>query len=182
MAGTACGYLYGIATNCQICSVKVLTAAGYGSWSGMIAAINHIISYCDANPTEPCVVNMSLGGSKSEMFNSAVSALVESGVVVVVAAGNSNKDACLTSPASESSALTVGSTTLEDVKSSFSNFGACVDVYAPGSSILSASNTNPNMYSTKQGTSMAAPREYVLLFLSSSTSFIFFFPPPGRTV
>ena len=115
-----------LATNCQICSVKVLTAAGYGSWSGMIAAINHIISYCDANPTEPCVVNMSLGGSKSEMFNSAVSALVESGVVVVVAAGNSNKDACLTSPASESSALTVGSTTLEDVKSSFSNFGACV--------------------------------------------------------
>ncbi|KAL3826938.1 hypothetical protein ACHAXA_006018 [Cyclostephanos tholiformis] len=157
VAGTACGIKYGVASNCQLCSVKVLNSAGYGSYSGMIIALNHIVSYCESNPSVPCVINMSLGGSKSDMFNSAIASAVESGIVVVAAAGNSAKDACLSSPASSTSAITVGATTLTDAMSSFSNYGQCVDVYAPGTSILSASNTNAIMYSTKQGTSMASP-------------------------
>ncbi len=122
------------------------------------------MSYCQANPTARCVVNMSLGVGKSDLLNEAVEIAVEYGVVVVAAAGNSAKDACLSSPGSSTSAITVGSTTLTDSRSSFSNYGDCVDVYAPGQSILSASNTNSMMYSTKQGTSMSSPRELCFFF------------------
>jgi len=167
VAGTACGHHYGVASNCQLCSVKVLKDSGYGDWLGFIAGLNHIYAYCAANPGTRCVVNMSLGGGVHQVFNSLVESAIASGIVVVAAAGNSNRDACLHSPASATSAITVGATTLHDARwtgpTKSSNFGSCVDVWAPGAEILSASNANVNVYSTKSGTSMASPREYMLV-------------------
>ena len=100
---------------------------------------------------------MSLGGGVSAALNTAVANAVAAGVTMVVAAGNANADACLASPASEPSAITVGSTTNNDARSSFSSFGSCVDVYAPGSSITSAWNNGGT--NTISGTSMASPRK-----------------------
>lgn len=161
VAGTACGHHYGVASNCQLCSVKVLKDSGYGDWLGFIAGLNHIYAYCTANPGTRCVVNMSLGGGVHQVFNSLVESAIASGIVVVAAAGNSNRDACLHSPASATSSITVGATTLHDARwtgpTKSSNFGSCVDVWAPGAEILSASNANVNVYSTKSGTSMASP-------------------------
>ena len=169
VAGTVCGHHYGVATNCQLCSVKVLKQSGYGDWVGFIAGLNHIYAYCTANSNQGtrCVINMSLGGGVHQEFNSLVEIAVASGIVVVAAAGNSNRDACLHSPASATSAITIGATTIHDARwtatgSLASNFGSCVDVWAPGAGILSASNANVNVYSTKSGTSMASPREYML--------------------
>lgn len=108
---------------------------------------------------------MSLGGGKSVAINDAVASAVASGVVVVVAAGNNNADACLYSPASAVTALTVGATNVTDGRSYFSNYGGCVDVYAPGESIESASSSSATAYVSMQGTSMAAPRESMSLWL-----------------
>jgi len=166
VAGTACGHHYGVASNCQLCSVKVLNRGGGGTWTGWIAGLNHIDAYCAANPGTRCVVNMSLGGDKHLEFNSLVERAVAAGIVVVAAAGNENEDACLHSPASATSSIAVGATTIHDARwneTFSSNFGSCVDVWAPGREILSASNVNVNGYSSKSGTSMASPREYMLV-------------------
>ena len=109
-----------------------------------------------------CVANLSLGGPYSSSLNQAVAnAVEESGIVMVVAAGNDNQDACFVSPASEPKALTVGSTDKNDKASSFSNWGSCVDVYAPGgeikSSFIGDSKTETK---TLSGTSMASPRKF----------------------
>ncbi len=164
VAGTACGHKYGVATNCTLCSIKVLNSAGYASISGIISGINHVVNYC-INSTlngdgKKCVINMSIGSGYSPDFNEAVSSAVASGVVVVVAAGNSNADACSYSPASERSALSVGATNSSDMRANFSNYGDCVDVYAPGDDIVSASRTSVSAVITMRGTSMAAPREF----------------------
>lgn len=164
VAGLACGHKYGVATNCTLCSVKVLNSAGFASLSGIISGINHVVNYC-TNSTlngdgKKCVINMSLGSNVNSDFNEAVASAVASGVVVVVAAGNSNADACSYSPASESSALSVGATNSSDMRTNFSNYGDCVDVYAPGDDIVSASKTSVSAVSTMRGTSMAAPREF----------------------
>jgi subtilisin family serine protease len=103
------------------------------------------------------VANMSLGGGASDAVDTAVSNSVTAGVVYAVAAGNSNANACNYSPARAASALTVGSTTSSDARSSFSNFGTCVDLFAPGSSITSAWHTRNNAINTISGTSMASP-------------------------
>jgi aqualysin 1 len=103
------------------------------------------------------VANMSLGGSVSSSVNAAVAGAVASGVTVAVAAGNSNADACQSSPSSEPSALTVGATTTTDARASYSNFGTCVDLFAPGSGITSAWNTSATATNTISGTSMATP-------------------------
>jgi subtilisin family serine protease len=100
---------------------------------------------------------MSLGGTASASLDSAVAGAVAKGVTVVVAAGNSNLDACTSSPAREPSAITVGATTSADARASYSNYGACVDIFAPGSSITSAWNSTPDSYYTISGTSMASP-------------------------
>ena len=102
---------------------------------------------------------MSLGGGFSSAWNQAVANAVNAGVVMVVAAGNESQDACNVSPASEALAITVGSTTNTDAQSSFSNFGSCVDVYAPGSNIKSSWNTGVTDTNTISGTSMASPRK-----------------------
>lgn len=156
VAGTACGAVFGVSANCRLCAVKVLGNAGSGSIAGVIAGVNHVVSKCSSSR---CVANMSLGGDYSATLNQAVADAVNAGVVVVVAAGNDNVDACGASPASEQSVITVGSTDNTDHKSSFSNWGSCVDVHAPGSLIPSAWNNTSTGYVYKSGTSMASPRE-----------------------
>jgi subtilisin family serine protease len=100
---------------------------------------------------------MSLGGPFSLAMNSAVAASANAGVIYTVAAGNSNRDACMTSPASEPSAITVGATTIKDVRAGFSNFGTCVDIWAPGADIISASRLGGTATARLSGTSMSSP-------------------------
>lgn len=161
VAGTVCGTTYGVAEGCDLCAVKVLSNSGSGSTSGVIAGVNHVVANCKAAfPDEAdrkCVANMSLGGGFSSSLNAAVQNAAAEGVVMVVAAGNDNGDACTKSPASEATAITVGSTDITDINSSFSNYGDCVDVYAPGRDIKSAWPGSPSETNTISGTSMASP-------------------------
>ena len=142
-----------------------MNADGSGSWSDIIAGINHVVAKCSGGGSL-CVANISLLGDYNEILNAAVADAVSKGVVMVVAAGNSNGDACNYSPASTTSAITVGSITIDDTRSSFSNWGPCVDVYAPGSEITSAWNSSPTATNTFSGTSMATPRKFVLFWLT----------------
>jgi subtilisin family serine protease len=120
----------------------------------------------DCQDTEKnCVANMSLGGGVSSLLNQAVANAVDAGVTMVVAAGNDRYDACEYSPGSEPKAITVGSTTIDDEHSWFSNYGPCVDVYGPGSDIQSAMIGSPDNTATWSGTSMASPREFSLQVL-----------------
>jgi serine protease len=144
-----------------LCAVKVLGADGSGTLATVIAGINHVLSKCSVPGSALCVANMSLGGGKSNALNKAVAAAVNGGIVMVVAAGNESYDACYSSPASEPLAITVGSTTISDSQSWFSNYGLCVDIYAPGSDITSSIGTSPNAVATYSGTSMASPRKYL---------------------
>jgi len=154
VASTACGHTYGVTANCEICSVQALQADGGGSHATVIAGVNFAIDQCS---TGLCVANLSLGGGRSTALNAAVAAAYRNGVVMAVAAGNSNSNACWSSPASETTAITVGSTTRSDTASSFSSFGPCVDVYAPGSDITAAWHTGNTARNTISGTSMASP-------------------------
>ena len=162
VAGIACGAHYGVSSNCTLCSVKVFDAAGKGDVGGVIKGIDHAVSQCNSSVTGAslCVINLSLVANTTvEILDAAVANAVSNGVVVVVAAGNENKDACTFSPAGAASAITVGSTTITDKRSSFSNWGLCVDVYAPGSNITSAWNSFSTATARASGTSMASPRE-----------------------
>jgi aqualysin 1 len=153
VAGTIGGATWGVAKGVELVSMRVFPCSGGTASSTVIAAVDWIT----ANGTTPAVVNMSLGGGKYEPFNTAVANSVDAGFVYVVSAGNSDQDACLSSPASTPSALTVGSTASNDARSSFSNWGSCVDVFAPGSSIRSAYAGTDTATATLSGTSMAAP-------------------------
>ncbi|QLE85557.1 S8 family peptidase [Shewanella sp. Scap07] len=153
VAGTIGGATYGVAKNVNIVGVRVLGCSGSGSNSGVIAGINWVKN----NASGPSVANMSLGGGASQATDDAVNAAVAAGITFVVAAGNDNSNACNYSPARASDALTVGSTTSSDSRSSFSNYGSCLDIYAPGSSITSAWYTSNSATNTISGTSMAAP-------------------------
>lgn len=139
VAGTIGGTKYGVAKRTTLLGVKVLNASGSGTNSGVISGMNFVVT--DAR-TRSCpngvVVNMSLGGSTSTAVNNAARAITSAGHFLAVAAGNSNANAASFSPASEPSACTVGATTSTDAKASYSNYGALVDVFAPGSGILSA--------------------------------------------
>jgi subtilisin family serine protease len=151
VAGTVGSTTYGVAKGVRLRAVRVLDCAGSGSFSGIIAGIDWV----RLNRTNPAVANLSLGGGYSASLNTAVTNLANSGVFVAVAAGNENQNACNVSPASASAVTTVASSTSTDAKSSFSNWGSCVDLYAPGSSITSTwSNGGTNSIS---GTSMASP-------------------------
>jgi aqualysin 1 len=154
VAGTVGGSTYGVAKGVQLVPVRVLDCSGSGSWSGVIAGVDYVAK---DTARRPAVANMSLGGGASSSVNQAVANAVAAGVTMVVAAGNSNADACKYSPASEPSAITVGATTNSDARASYSNFGSCLDLFAPGSAITSAWNTSPTAINTISGTSMAAP-------------------------
>jgi serine protease len=168
VAGTVGGLHYGVAKGVNIHPVRVLGCDGSGSYSGIIAGMDWVVQ----NRVRPAVANMSLGGGFSQSVNDAVQRMVNAGVTVVVAAGNDNSNACSYSPASAASAITVGSTTRTDARSSFSNYGNCLDIFAPGSSITSASNTSNTATAVLSGTSMAAPHVAgaAALYLSTNTS------------
>lgn len=157
VAGTVGGAAYGVAKNVWLHGVRVLDCQGSGSYSGIIAALDWVAIQQNTNSDRPTVVNMSLGGGQSTSVNDAVNGAVSDGVVVVVAAGNESTDACTRSPASAVDALTVGSTTSSDSRSSFSNYGTCLDVFAPGSSITSSTQDSDTSTGTWSGTSMATP-------------------------
>ena len=177
VAGTACGVHYGVAT-CTLCSVRVLDGDGSGSWSDVLRGLDRAVDNCQGRK---CVANLSLGGGQSHTVDKAIRDAVRAGVVMVVAAGNNSEDACNTSPSSEPLAIAVGSTTDEDRPSSFSNYGACVDVYAPGSDILSA-RAGGSGGTEMSGTSMASPREFAVgvAVCPRSASFLCFSPIAAR--
>jgi len=163
VAGTVGGVLYGVAKKVSLIAVKVLNCGGSGSYEGVIAGINWTVQQHQAK-RRPSTANMSLGGGYHQATNDATEAAVRAGVVMVVAGGNSNADACNYSPASAELAITVGATDVgssggaqQDIRSSFSNFGTCTDNFAPGTMITSAWIGSNTATRTISGTSMAAP-------------------------
>lgn len=155
VAGTVGGSIYGVAKSANIIPVKVLSATGSGTNAGVIAGLDWAVSNHAAGV--PAVGNMSLGGGASTALDAAVRRCVADGIVMAVAAGNSNVDARNSSPARVAEAITVGSTTSTDARSSFSNYGSIVDIFAPGSSITSAYYTSNSATAILSGTSMASP-------------------------
>ena len=153
VAGTVGGTTWGVAKGVTLHPVRVLDCGGSGTWAGVIAGIDWVA----ANRVLPAVANMSLGGGANTSVDAAVANLTNAGVTVAVAAGNNTSDACGFSPARAPSAITVGSTTSTDAASSFTNWGTCLDIFAPGSSITSAWNTGTTATNTISGTSMASP-------------------------
>ncbi|KKP09029.1 alkaline serine protease [Vibrio cholerae] len=151
VAGTIGGAQYGVAKNVNLVGVRVLGCDG----SGSTEAIARGIDWVAQNASGPSVANLSLGGGISQAMDQAVARLVQRGVTAVIAAGNDNKDACQVSPAREPSGITVGSTTNNDGRSNFSNWGNCVQIFAPGSDVTSASHKGGT--TTMSGTSMASP-------------------------
>jgi len=154
VAGTAVGSTYGVAKAASVSGVRVLNCYGNGYTSDVVAGMNWVRTN---HSSGDAVVNMSLGGGGSKSIDDSVAALTAANITVVVAAGNSNDDAQYYSPARASTAITVGSTTSTDARSSFSNYGSTVDIFAPGSSILSAWYTSNTASNTLNGTSMASP-------------------------
>jgi subtilisin family serine protease len=156
VAGTVGSKTWGVAKGVKLVAVKVFdSTGGEADDATVLAGVDFAIADHKANPT-PAVINMSLGGEKSDILDAGVKKASESGIVVVVAAGNDNDDACSYSPAREPAMITVASMANGDRKSSFSNWGKCVDVIAPGSRITSASNRGSGS-ATMDGTSMASP-------------------------
>lgn len=153
VAGTVGGSTYGVAKSALLRGVRVLDCNGSGSTSGVISGVDWV----RINHINPAIANMSLGGGVSTALDTAVNNLSNSGVTIAVAAGNSNANACNFSPARAANAITVGSTTTTDGRSSFSNFGTCLDLFAPGSGILSAWFSSDTATATLSGTSMASP-------------------------
>ena len=158
VAGTVGGTTWGVAKGVALVAVRVLDCGGSGTWSGVIAGMDWVT----ANHVKPAVANMSLGGGASTAVDDATKRMIAAGVATAVAAGNGNmagiaQDACNYSPARVPEAMTIGATTSSDAKSSYSNYGSCVDWFAPGSSITSAWYESDTQTRTISGTSMASP-------------------------
>ena len=168
VAGTVGSSTYGIAKAVRLHPVRVLSCSGSGSNSGVISGVNWVAN----NRVLPAVANMSLGGGASSALDTAVNGAINRSVTFAVAAGNSNANACNSSPARVPAAITVGSTTSSDARSSFSNFGTCVDIFAPGSSIRSTWATSDTATNTISGTSMASPHVagVAALYLATHTT------------
>ncbi|MFE7620415.1 S8 family peptidase [Streptomyces sp. NPDC057496] len=153
VAGTVAGGSYGVAKKAKIVAVRVLDDSGSGTTEQVVAGIDWVT----ANAVKPAVANMSLGGGADSVLDEAVRKSIASGVTYAVAAGNESTDASTKSPARVAEAITVGSTTNSDARSSFSNYGSTLDIFAPGSSITSSWNTGDSATNTISGTSMASP-------------------------
>jgi subtilisin family serine protease len=157
VSSTIGGATVGVAKNVNIHGVKVLTCAGSGTNEGVIGGIDWVVGEHKKGTGKKSVINMSLGGGKSETLNLAVTAATKAGVTVVVAAGNESSNACNTSPASSPDAITVAASNTWDLGAIFSNFGECVHIYAPGVNIKGAWIGGKNGYKSESGTSMASP-------------------------
>ncbi|TDB80864.1 S8 family peptidase [Micromonospora sp. KC721] len=153
VAGTVGGTAHGVAKGVRLVAVKVLNCSGSGTTTGVVNGVNWVT----ANAVKPAVANMSLGGGASTTLDNAVNNSIRSGITYALAAGNSNANACNSSPARVAAGLTVGATTSTDARASFSNYGTCVDIFAPGANIVSAYRTSDTATSSLSGTSMAAP-------------------------
>ena len=154
VAGTIAGQNYGVAKAATIVAVRVLDCTGSGYSSSVIAGINWVIA---SHPGGTGIINLSLGGVANAAIDQAVADATAAGLVVVVAAGNSSADACSYSPARAPSALTIGAIDQTSAKAGYSNYGSCVDMWAPGSQITSAGISGANSSATMSGTSMASP-------------------------
>jgi subtilisin family serine protease len=154
VAGTIGGREYGVAKTVSLVAVKVLTCGGSGSNAGVIAGVDWVTSNARG---KNAVANMSLGGGANTALDNAVTTSINSGVTYALAAGNETQNACNVSPARTAAAITVGATTSTDAKASYSNYGTCVDLFAPGSSITSSWRTSDTATNTISGTSMASP-------------------------
>ncbi|WP_246669865.1 S8 family serine peptidase [Arthrobacter zhaoguopingii] len=155
VAGTVAGTTYGVAKAATIIPVRVLDCAGSGYTSDVVAGLDWVAAHHPAGT--PAVANLSLGGGVSTTVDAALQGVINDGVTAVVAAGNSTADACRSSPARVPAALTIAASDRTDAQAYFSNYGSCVDLYAPGVDILSASHSSSTAGVFKSGTSMAAP-------------------------
>ncbi len=153
VAGTVGGSQYGVAKGVALVAVKVLNCQG----SGTTAQVADGINWVAGNAVKPAVANMSLGGGVNTTLDNAVSNAINMGVTFAIASGNSNADACNFSPARVAAAITVNATDINDARASFSNFGTCTDIFAPGMDITSSWNTSDTATNTISGTSMATP-------------------------
>jgi PKD repeat protein len=153
VSGTIGGATYGIAKDVTLHSVRVLDCNGMGTFSQVIAGVNWVT----ANKILPAVANMSLGGSAFDALDQAVTNSIATGVTYAIAAGNAALNACTVSPARTGNALTAAASDINDVRASFSNFGSCIDIFAPGVNITSDWNTSNTATAILSGTSMAAP-------------------------
>src|SRR5215213_7193741 len=158
VSGTVGGTTYGVAKSVSLVAVRVLDCGGSGTWSGVIAGMDWVAE----NHATPAVANMSLGGGANSSVDDAVRGMIGSGVATAIAAGNGNQggraqDACKYSPARVAEAMTIGATDRTDTKASWSNYGACVDWFAPGVGITSSWKTSATATNTISGTSMATP-------------------------
>ncbi|OMJ07333.1 Cerevisin, partial [Smittium culicis] len=166
VAGTVGSNTYGVAKQCKLVAVKIFGKSGSGSVSNVIAGIGYVSNQYKSKTDEAVikgmalpkfVANLSLSTSFSQALNSATSSLVSQGIPLVTSAGNSNVDACVNSPSSENSAITVGSIDVTDAESNFSNYGKCVNLYASGTSIKSTWIGSPDATNKMSGTSMSSP-------------------------
>jgi len=153
VAGSLGGTNYGVAKGVKLIPVRVLDCNGSAAWSTVIAGIDWVA----ASTLRPAVANLSLGGLASTSVDAAIAAVISKGIAVVVAAGNNSADACNYSPARTPTAITVAATTSLDARTSYTNFGPCVDLFAPGHLITSAGITSSTATNTMGGTSMASP-------------------------
>ncbi|GAB1643284.1 S8 family serine peptidase [Krasilnikovia sp. MM14-A1259] len=153
VAGTIGGATYGVADDVQLVGVRVLGCDGSGSYASIIAGVDWVT----AHAVKPAVANMSIGGPASVALNDALANSIASGVTYAVAAGNSDDDACQYSPASAQAAITVGATDTDDSRAWFSDYGSCVDLFAPGVGITSAWYDSDTATADLSGTSMASP-------------------------
>ena len=168
VAGTVAGSTYGVAKSTKIIPVRVLDCYGSGYMSDVVAGLDWVVAHHAAGA--PAVANLSLGGEPNSTVDAALQAVIGDGVTATVAAGNSAVDACSASPARVPAAITVAATNSSDQQATFSNYGGCVDLYAPGVSITSAWHTSTTAVNRLSGTSMAAPHAAgaVALLLSQS--------------
>jgi subtilisin family serine protease len=153
VASTVGGEAHGIAKGVKLFAVRVLGCGGSGSNASVIGGVDWVTQ----NAKKPAVANMSLGGTPSQALDAAVQKSIAAGITYALAAGNDDEDACGSSPARTKEAITVGATSIDDNRAGFSNFGSCVDIFAPGDGITAAWIGGTSTTKTISGTSMASP-------------------------
>jgi subtilisin family serine protease len=153
VAGTIGGATYGVAKDVKLIGLRVLGCDGSGSFSDFIAAVDWVTSHAQL----PAVANMSLGGPRSKALDAAVKRSIDKGVTYAIAAGNEDQNGCKSSPAATPDAITVGAVDSADRRADFSNWGTCLDIFAPGVNILSSAKGSDTATQKMSGTSMAAP-------------------------